>query len=397
MTNSSPPDPQNPLPESRRRPATGVTFDEMIAIVVAFSTVGAILFWALDGKKSQLANNFGLGEDNNLFFLGEDVAIETADPDVELFAQPESETDDLEIAGDLDPSESSTVLAPSSSEVVSPFSTLESESYGFDRAKRLAPLVGVTTLPGLRKESDLGRDIDPGIIDPTDSEVETPQATTPDSTADGEVETPQAPVPETPEMPDDVTPSYWAYPFVQQMNEKLTIAEFADDRNFEPDKLITRASMATLIAQAFDMKPETQNIKRFKDVTNQNATAADIDKAVRIGFMQGYSEDEFRPQENIPRYQVLVTLATGLDLEPSQDAEQILQQFDDTANIPDWAKTQVAAAIEAGLVVNAPGADSNSLSPNEPATRAEVAAMIHQALVETGELQPIESEYILQP
>ena len=36
MTNSSPPDPQNPIPERRQRPASGVTFDEMIAIIVRF-------------------------------------------------------------------------------------------------------------------------------------------------------------------------------------------------------------------------------------------------------------------------------------------------------------------------------------------------------------------------
>ena len=40
MTNSSPQDPQNQIPEPRRRrPAVGLTFDEMVAIFVAFTTV----------------------------------------------------------------------------------------------------------------------------------------------------------------------------------------------------------------------------------------------------------------------------------------------------------------------------------------------------------------------
>ncbi|MEY2856160.1 MAG: hypothetical protein RLZZ74_469, partial [Cyanobacteriota bacterium] len=57
MTNQTPPEPPSSMPERRRRPATGVTFDEMIAIIVAFSTIGAILFWTLGGKNAKLANN----------------------------------------------------------------------------------------------------------------------------------------------------------------------------------------------------------------------------------------------------------------------------------------------------------------------------------------------------
>ncbi|MCC0176914.1 S-layer homology domain-containing protein, partial [Waterburya agarophytonicola K14] len=206
-----------------------------------------------------------------------------------------------------------------------------------------------------------------------------------------------ATTPEKTEIPEDIAPTYWAYPFVKQMSDQGLVADLTEDQDFEPDKLITRASMATLISQAFDNKPKNKAIKKFEDVTNKNAIAADIDKAVGMGFMQGYSDDEFRPLENIPRYQVLVTLATGLGLKPSQDATQILQKFGDGSDLPDWAKQQVAAAAEAGLIVNRPNVAANSLSPNKSATRAEVAAMIHQALVKTGKLKPLESEYILKP
>ena len=155
--------------------------------------------------------------------------------------------------------------------------------------------------------------------------------------------------------------------------------------------------MATLISQAFDTLPLNENIKSFKDVTNRNEIAEDIDKAVRLGFMQGYSQEIFRPLENIPRYQVLVALATGLNLKPSRNADQILQQFDDSEDYTVWARQQVAAAVEAGLLVNRPNFVNNELCQKLPATRAEVAAMIHQALVQTGKLEPLQSEYIVNP
>ena len=402
MTN--PQEPQNPISERRQRPATGVTFDEMIAIVVAFSTIGAILFWSLGGRRGGIANNF-LGTGNSSFLIGKDIAANIADSDAELnFGNLESESDRLQIARDLPESKSSVVLAPSSEE--SAVLKLKTQSYDFDPGIKYAPLTGIATLPTFTNNRNLNQgivteeiEIEEVETEDVEVEVKTPVADAPKAKVDKEVKTPVADAPKkTPsqtEMPDDITPSYWAYPFVKKMNEQLEIPEFADDQNFEPDKLITRAGMATLISQAFDMQPENESIKKFKDVSNKNAIAADVDKAVRLGFMQGYSKDEFRPLENIPRYQVLVTLATGLGLKASQNPTQILNKFGDASDLPNWAKEQVAAAAEAGLIVNAPDAN-NSLNPNQAATRAEVAAMIHQALVKTGKLQPLESERIVR-
>ena len=250
-------------------------------------------------------------------------------------------------------------------------------------------MTGVATLPALRTNPQ------EKISTPAPVRTETTQKTVkpvkPESTAPRQTASRQT------EMPRDVTAEDWAYPFVKQMSDRGLVSALTGDQNFEPNKLITRASMATLISRAFDTQPETQGIKQFQDVTNRNEIAADIDKAVRLGFMKGYSENTFRPLENIPRYQVLVALATGLDLKPSQDADQILQKLNGSENLPDWAKEQIAAAYEAKLIVNRPEFGKNSLRPNRSATRAEVAAMIHQALVHEGKLKPLESEYILQP
>lgn len=420
MTNPSPPEPQNPIPERRQRPAAGVTFDEMIAIIVAFSTIGAILFWSIGSRGSRFARNFGLG--NNL--LDSDRTLDTGlglgnnlltDRGEDLGLNSDLELENRRLTAQLKEQAPLAYIPPSQELDLSP--QARARSYQFDSGARLVPLTGLTTAPTIRnrlneeqiiEESEL--ETEPSVI-PQEPEIEAePEAIVPEPALESEPEVEPEAVPETETepsavvpseetaMPRDVRPDYWAYPFVKQIRDNSLVPEIARNQNFEPDTLITRASMATLISQAFDTLPLTENIKTFQDVTNRNAIAQDIDKAVRLGFMQGYSENEFRPLENIPRYQVLVALATGLGLEPSQDAEQILQQqFNDSEGIPDWARQQVAAATEAGLVVNPPDANPNTLLPEEPASRAEVAAMIHQALVQTGTLQPLESEYIVNP
>lgn len=416
MTNSSPPDPQNPIPERRQRPASGVTFDEMIAIIVAFSTIGAILFWAIGSRNNRFARNFGLGNNN---LLGSDETIDTGlgigntlfgGSREELGINPDLELENRRLTARVNELESPVAYIPPSraEELDLPATT---RTYELDSGARLVPLTGIATLPALRNETDGIRVIEEDAVEiqPEETEIETePEVIIPEET-EPEAVTPEAVIPEETEpeaetfapeettMPADVTPDYWAYPFVRQIREQALVPEIARNQNFEPNTLITRASMATLISQAFDTLPLNENIKSFKDVTNRNAIAEDIDKTVRLGFMQGYSQEIFRPLENIPRYQVLVALATGLGLKPSQNADQILQQFGDSENIPDWARQQVAAAIQAGLLVNRPNFANNDLMPKTPATRAEVTAMIHQALVKTGKLKPLKSEYIVKP
>jgi hypothetical protein len=392
MTNSSPPESPNPIPERRRRPATGVTFDEMIAIIVAFSTIGAILFWVLGGKNSKLAGNLGLNGNSGLLSLNQ-----TTDTGADSnLSEQELEAENRRLVAQIKEQDTPVVYVPPNQTVKLPAKSTQ-ETISLESGAKLVPLAGVATVPALRN-----RPANIPQIETEDNIAAQPQnipAVEPKpkvARTNEPVQKPVAVAPET-KMPQDVAPEYWAYPFVKQMRDKKLVPELAKNQEFDPDVLITRASMATLVSQAFEQQPEIQGIKKFNDVSNRNDLAQDIDHAVRTGFMQGYSDNEFKPVENIPRYQVLVTLATGLGLQPSKDADQILQQFGDRSKLPDWAKQQVAAATEAGLVVNSPDVETGSLAPERAATRAEVVAMIHQALVKTGKLEPIESEYIVKP
>ena len=417
MTNPQPPLPPRPpgnREPARRRPV--ITFDEMVAIFVAFSTIGAILFWSLGGKKGQIVSGWrnGILSSNKTAqtpvnakgavrgaFSGE--TVELASEPTNRYLEPTTES-----------------VAANARETTASFVQPDQESLAIAQRPNLINRrtnvfdTTATTATGLALGNQVLKAPD------TQTQVTTPAPATPEKAA----EVPKKEVPKkvevTPEKaaetPDqvakapekaaetpkqsalafkDVPQNHWAYPFVEKLGERKLMLGSSSDI-FEPDKLITRATMATLVSRSFN-QPKTQKTKNFTDISNQNALAVDINKAVGTGFMKGYSDNEFRPLENIPRYQVLVTLATGLGLKPSQDPDQILSKFKDAKDMPDWAKEQVAAAIEAGLAVNRPDINLSSLKPNEPATRAEVAAMIHQALVESDKLKPIQSKYIVEP
>lgn len=69
----------------------------------------------------------------------------------------------------------------------------------------------------------------------------------------------------------------------------------------------------------------------------------------------------------------------------------MLSRFTDSSGIASWARGKVAAATSAGLVVNYP--EQSQLRPTAPATRAEVVAMMYQALAAQGVVAPIASPY----
>ena len=127
----------------------------------------------------------------------------------------------------------------------------------------------------------------------------------------------------------------------------------------------------------------------FDDIPDQFWAKDFITHAVNTGFMSGYSDEIFEPDQNIPRYQVLVSLVSGLGLpkvEDPQAASDVLQDFPDFADMPEWAFGQVAASQEANLIINPPD-DGDVLAPSRPATRAEVSAMIYKALVNAGKIE----------
>lgn len=184
----------------------------------------------------------------------------------------------------------------------------------------------------------------------------------------------------------DVSFGYWARPFIQRLAAENIIAGFPDG-TFRPDQPVTRAQFAAIIRQAFS-RQQIRQYRGFTDIAaNYWATPA-IQQAFSTGFMSGFPDGTFRPDQRIPKVQALVSLASGLELNPRGSVENVLQQFYRDANqIPDYARPAIAAATQNRLVVNYPNV--NFLNPEEIATRADVAAFIYQALVNQGAFEPI--------
>ena len=188
----------------------------------------------------------------------------------------------------------------------------------------------------------------------------------------------------------DVQSSYWASQYVQSLAQANVIGGFPDG-SFRPDEEMTRAQFASILSGAFPL-PSIREAKTFSDVPADHWAAGAISSAYAKGFLSGYPDGTFGLDQPITRLEVLLSLASGLGIETSGSADELLAAFDDRGEIPEWAVDAIAAATGNQLIVNYPNV--RQLNPARNATRAEIAAIAHQALVNSGRATAINSPYV---
>jgi S-layer homology domain len=347
MANLPPSDPRS----SQRSP---LDFDEFIGVIVAFTTIGAIIFWSFTRK------------DTSWNFAQLLPTAPTTAPSVEktpgnpnnlLPGLPNQTVPSLGVPLPVIPS------------VGQPNTGINTPEVNTEQIPN--PSVGVVPVP-----------------------IPVLPGTSNDNPAPFQVTTPVAGLPVTPPPRafTDVPDNFWARRFIDVLSSRKIIEGFKD-YSFRPDQPITRAEFAAIVERAFNKEIGQQKLG-FTDIpANYWATGA-INDAISTGFMSGYPDKTFKPDQKISRVQVLVALISGLNIKTPAAPDKVVSIFSDAKDIPKYAIDRVAAATTERLVVNYPNRET--FAPNREATRAEVAAMIHQALVRTGRLPAIQSENIVK-
>ncbi|MGA7935304.1 MAG: S-layer homology domain-containing protein, partial [Kovacikia sp.] len=182
---------------------------------------------------------------------------------------------------------------------------------------------------------------------------------------------------------------HWAANFILGLANQNLIRGF-EDGTFRPDANINRAQYAAVIANAFKPPIKRDGIN-FPDVPANFWAKSAIDQSYRGGFISGFPDGTFKPDVNVLRLQILLSLVSGLGL-PAADPT-VLNTYTDQDKIPQNARSAVAIATQQGLVVNYPTV--RQLNPVNEATRAEVCAMTYQALVRAGKAPAVNSSYIV--
>lgn len=190
----------------------------------------------------------------------------------------------------------------------------------------------------------------------------------------------------------DVSAQHWAYPFLERLRQGTIIAGFMDG-SFQPDQPVTRAQLAAILRDAWAGSAVRSPLP-FRDLAGEHWAKGAIDQSVKLGLMRGYPDGTFAPDRPVSRLELYVTLTSGLNLavEDAATRQKELQRYADGPSLAAWAKPRIAAASQSALVTYYPVRDR--LDAQRPATRADVAVALYQALVFQKRQPPIASPYL---
>ncbi|MDF2650164.1 MAG: S-layer y protein [Paenibacillus sp.] len=178
--------------------------------------------------------------------------------------------------------------------------------------------------------------------------------------------------------------SHWSKDDVSLLANKLVI-DGATDTTFAPDRNITRAEFAALVVRSLGLNTDATSTT-FTDVKSSDWYAGAVAAAAGAKIINGYEDGTFNANAQITREELASMVVRALtfagvksDLSATQQAA-LLGKFTDASQIV-WAKGEIAAAINAG-VIN--GLTDTTIGSSKQATRAEAAAMLKRFLTKAG-------------
>jgi S-layer homology domain len=168
----------------------------------------------------------------------------------------------------------------------------------------------------------------------------------------------------------------WASNAIQDLSGQNIITGYPDG-SFRPNGSITRAEFSAVMVKALNLNSTASGTQTFNDVPSNNWAYPAIETVKSAGLVSGYPGGLFAPSKNLTRAEAISIMSNASRMPMPSDAiaNQILSGYRDSSSIPNWARVGVAAAIQSGIYASNPNA-GNSINPTEPATRADVAAMV---------------------
>jgi len=183
----------------------------------------------------------------------------------------------------------------------------------------------------------------------------------------------QVPVPETASaIPSDS---------IQKVITAKLMTNFSDGK-FYPERLLTRAELASIMVKAFRLDKRQAVSKEnlvIPDVTPSNWAFNDIQIALKTDIMKGYRGNMFFPNQRVTRAEAFAIFAQayGVFQFPDDTVNETLSSSPDQASIPAWARKAIATVVTEGFInTDAQG----NIAPLRPMTRGDMAYLLSKYL-----------------
>lgn len=179
----------------------------------------------------------------------------------------------------------------------------------------------------------------------------------------------------------DVPADHWAADHIRYLVER-GIVSGNEEKQFQPEKPVTRAEFCQMLCSAFDCEPlGGQSV--FSDVTAADWYFKPVMALYEAGIAAGAGDGRFGAEDTLSRqdmaqlvYRVLTD--QGITLTPVREYEG----FRDAAQLASYAEQAVRQLYCAGIIS---GTGDAEFSPGAQSTRAQAATVLTKLLQETEE------------
>ncbi len=182
------------------------------------------------------------------------------------------------------------------------------------------------------------------------------------------------------EWPDIV--GHWAHQTIDTMTINGYINGY-DDGNFKPDQNITRGEFSAIVYRILGLTTAKDGV--IYDDTDSH-WARDIIATMSLpegyGMLRGYGDGNFGPNDPITREQAVAIIARAKSDVWEAAKENAKDSFTDAKDISWWFNGEIDSAVTNGLIE---GYEDGSFKPLNNITRAEACVMLSRAWPEVLE------------
>lgn len=172
----------------------------------------------------------------------------------------------------------------------------------------------------------------------------------------------------------DMSEYGWAAEAVNFLYDK-GIEDENEDMLFRPGEAITRGEFAKFLIRTLELKT-TSLQGNFSDVDKSADYAQEVATGKALGVLNGVGANMYNPESAITRQDLMVICARAMRyFGPVAANNTKLDLFPDNSDIADYAKSDVTAMVELGIIK---GNADGTINPLGNTTRAEAAVIMQR-------------------
>ncbi len=197
----------------------------------------------------------------------------------------------------------------------------------------------------------------------------------------------------------------WAMEYIMRLASKGVFTGY-EDGTFQPNKKISRIETLTAAVRLMGLRAQAESAEEMKtELQFKDADKIEKKYPWAVGYVAvalendlfSETESEVKPEVNATRLWSTILLVKALKLEDEAKAlNNTKLDFKDAKEIPAGSVGYVALALQKGIITGYDDKHGKTFRPNQPVTRAELAALLdrtdtempdHDAQAITGKLK----------